>query len=70
MVSGKVASYNHDSLYMPINASTRQEAHIKELSHTLGCGHIGVDYSGIRCTFLRAREYLKSNIMISLYRVT
>ena len=35
----------------------------------LGCGHIGVDYSGIRCTFLRAREYSKSNIMISLYRV-
>ena len=35
-----------------------------------GCGHIGVDYSGIRCTFLRAREYLKSNIIISLYRIT
>ena len=32
---------------------------------TLGCGHIGVDYTGIRCTFLRAREYLKSNIMVS-----
>ena len=39
-------------------------------TRVLGCGHIGVDYSGIRCTFLRAREYLKSNIMISLYRVT
>ena len=38
-------------------------------SYLLGCGHIRVDYSGIRCTFLRAREYLKSNIMISLYRV-
>ena len=36
----------------------------------LGCGHIGVDYSCIRCTFLRAREYLKSNNMISLYQVT
>ena len=36
----------------------------------LGCGHIEVDYSGIRCTFLRAREYLESNIMIYLYRVT
>ena len=37
--------------------------------YVLGCGHIEVDYSGIRCTFLRAREYLKSNIMIYLYRV-
>ena len=34
------------------------------------CGHIGVDYSGIRCTFLRAREYLKSNIRIYSCRVT
>ena len=36
----------------------------------LGCGHIGVDYSGIRCMFLTAHEYLKSNIIISLYRIT
>ena len=45
---------------------------MRKLKYTfsLGCGHIGVDYSGIRCTFLRAREYLKSNIMISVYRVT
>ena len=32
----------------------------------LGCGHIGVHYSGIRCTFLRTREFLKSNIISSL----
>ena len=26
---------------------------------TLGCGHIGVDYSGIRCTFLRGTRILE-----------
>ena len=33
-----------------------------------GCGHIGVDYSGIWCTFLGAREYLKSNIRLRSHR--
>ena len=43
-------------LYAPIRAFTIFSNSALLCDPVLGCGHIGVDYSGIRCTFLRARE--------------